>query len=475
MVLLRSAIRNAWPPKTETQVQEDGSFTARNVVLQEGVYWELVRPFTPVEDRVIVSKRCTTRFYAGNREELNQSCLKKFERRVKVKDADGRWVDGETVVYTNIPIATGEPGTHNFRLEFGEEAQHATEGNSVMDPKEALEILRAARNGWDAHLSKIPTSSSRLDACLNLLATTGVNGSCSFLFHGKGDIRDVVQFHASLDPMALNVSVFHPTYRGDPAQEVGKMYSYSLGWSNGAFPNTQLGCWIARYMNSVQQGKENHQLQDSSSRYESIVTELLDAGADVRPFFESHEHPLNRPSALTAVSAIRRVFIETLYGQGLSMCDMMRHYLSSSSRVDNDDDCTQELRSLLDMLSRKSKIELRFNVGEWVECNMREGWESGVVMKQWTGGFTYVVVLANGTIASSPFDTDEYIRRPKLRFSVGERVECCMDEGWMPGTVMRHWSDLNGFPYEVVLDNCTKGELCTAPCDLDGYIRALNE
>ena len=465
-----STIRNAWawPPKTETQVQEGGSFTARDVVLQEGVYWELVRPFTPVEERVVVSKRCTTRFYAGNRAELNESYLKKFERRVEVKDADDRWVDGDALMYTNIPIALGEPGTHNFRLEIGEEVQ-------VLDPKVALEMLRAARKGWDAHLSKIPTPSSRLDVCLNHLATTGINGSfCSFLFHGKGDARDVVQFHASIDPKALNHSVFHPTYRGEPAQD-GKMYSFSLGWSNGTFPNTMLGCWIARYMNSVQQGKENQQLQNSSSRYESIMTELLDAGANVRPFFELLEHPLNRPSALTAVSAIRSVFIPTLYGEGLSMCDMMRHYLSSSSRVENDNDCTQELRSLLDLLSRKSEIELRFNVGEWVECNMRQGWESGVVMKQWTGGFTYVVVLANGTIASSPFDKDEYIRRPQLRFSVGDRVECCMDEGWMSGTVMRHWSDLNGFPYEVVLDNCKEGERCTAPCDLDGYIRALTE
>mmetsp|Transcript_1011 Transcript_1011/g.2115 ORF Transcript_1011/g.2115 Transcript_1011/m.2115 type:complete len:472 (-) Transcript_1011:68-1483(-) len=470
VLLLRSAIRNAWPPKTDTQVKQDGSLNAREVVLQEGIYWDFVRPFTPVNDRVVVSKRCSTRFYAGNRVELNESYLKKFERRAKVMNADGRWVDGDTVVYYNLPVARGGPGAHNFRLEFGEEMEHVAEGNSVSDPNVALDMLRAARRAWDLHLSKLPTPATRLDVCLNILATTGINGSCSFLFDGKGDVSDVVQFYASMSgSCALNLSVFHPTYRS-PGAEV---YSFSCGWSNGVFPDTQLGYWITRYMSRVQQEKEYPNLQNSSCRYESIVKELLDAGADVGPFFKPLEH--SGDSVLTVVSEIRRVFTPTLYRKRLSMCEMMRLYLRLFPRRDNDNDCTQELASLLDILSRKSKIELRFNVGDWVECNMRQGWEGGLVTKQWAEGFTYEVELANGTMASAPFDTNEFIRRPELRFRVGDRVECYMDEGWMPGTVRKHWSDLNGCPYEVVLDKYKTWEFCTAPCDTDGYIRALNE
>mmetsp|Transcript_1012 Transcript_1012/g.2118 ORF Transcript_1012/g.2118 Transcript_1012/m.2118 type:complete len:470 (-) Transcript_1012:589-1998(-) len=468
VLLLRSAIRNAWPPKTDTQVKQDGSLNAREVVLQEGIYWDFVRPFTPVNDRVVVSKRCSTRFYAGNRVELNESYLKKFERRVKVKDADGRWVDGETVLCYTLPVARGEPGTNNFCLEFREEVQHVTNNVGLLQTDVALEKVRAARKAWDEHLSRIPTPATRLDACLNILATSGINGSCSFLFDGKGDVGDVIKFHASMDIMALNGSFFHPAYRGD-------LFSFSLGRSNEVLPNTQLGGWVTRYMNRVQQELENPFLPSFTWRFESIVEELLDAGADVGPFFEPLEYPLAKASILTPLSAISRGLIPTLYSKGMCLCEMMRHYLILSHRLDNDNDCTRELGNLLDILSRKSAIELRFHVGDWVECNMEEGWTTGVVTKQWSRGYSYEVILVESGTAASPFDTDEYVRRPELRFRVGDRVECCMEEGWMPGTVKKHWSDLNRCPYEVALDSYKKWEFCTAPCDMDDYIRALNE
>eukprot|EP00985_Skeletonema_marinoi_P011980 scaffold5700_cov125-Skeletonema_marinoi.AAC.4 len=472
MVLLTSAIQNAWPPKTDTNVLEYGQ---EDVVLQEGVislpdsiYYQHVRPFTPAKDRLVVSKRCSTRFYAGNRVKLDETYLKKFERLVKVKDAAGRWVDGDTVVYHNLPVARGEPGTYNFCLEFGEEVQHVTNNVGLLQTDVALEKLRAARKAWDEHLSKIPTPATRLNACLNVLATTGINGLCSFLFDGRGDVSDVIKFHASMDIMALNGSFFHPAYRVD-------LYSFSLGRSNEVLPNTQLGGWVTRYMNRVQQELENPFLPSFTWRFESIVEELLDAGADVGPFFEPLEYPLDKDSVLTSLSAISRGLIPTLYSKGMSMCEMMRHYLILSHRLDNDNDCTRELGNLLDMLSRQSTIELRFHVGDWVECNMEEGWMKGVVTKQWARGYSYEVILVESGTAASPFDTDEYVRRPELRFSVGDRVECCMEEGWMPGTVRKHWSEVNGNPYEVALDSYKKWEFCTAPCDMDDYIRALNE
>ena len=50
--------------------------------LPESIYWDFVRPFTPVKDRVIVSKRCSTRYYAGKRVEL----FNRISRRLKAAE-----------------------------------------------------------------------------------------------------------------------------------------------------------------------------------------------------------------------------------------------------------------------------------------------------------------------------------------------------------------------------------------------------
>ena len=60
--------------------------------------------------------------------------------------------------------------------------------------------------------------------------------------------------------------------------------------------------------------------------------------------------------------------------------------------------------------------------------------------------------------------------RTPLRFKVGDRVKCCVDEGrWASGTVIKLWW-WQGFyaPYQVELD---EGRLIFAPEDSDGCIR----
>ena len=66
-------------------------------------------------------------------------------------------------------------------------------------------------------------------------------------------------------------------------------------------------------------------------------------------------------------------------------------------------------------------------------------------------------------------------RETPLRFKVGSRVKCCVDEGrWASGTVIKLWytedSFAQGFyaPYQVELDG---GRLIFAPEDSDGCIR----
>ena len=72
-------------------------------------------------------------------------------------------------------------------------------------------------------------------------------------------------------------------------------------------------------------------------------------------------------------------------------------------------------------------------------------------------------------------------RETPLRFKVGDRVKCCVDEGrWASGTVIELWytedSFAKGFyapwqipyPYQVELD---EGRLVFAPDDSDGCVR----
>jgi len=71
--------------------------------------------------------------------------------------------------------------------------------------------------------------------------------------------------------------------------------------------------------------------------------------------------------------------------------------------------------------------------------------------------------------------------RPNLRFSVGDRVDCYFEHDWASGTIiMRHCPRLGDtrpvdtrriYPYGVRLDN---GEIIYAPYDADGTIR-INE
>ena len=67
----------------------------------------------------------------------------------------------------------------------------------------------------------------------------------------------------------------------------------------------------------------------------------------------------------------------------------------------------------------------------------------------------------------------------KLRFRVhGARVECCVGEAWVPGTVLQYFYTQETFeagtcvPYQVALDD---GRLVFARRDADSDVRLLNE
>jgi len=268
----------AWSPEevVENHVQKDASnVEQKSIGLPESLYWEYVRPFTPIKDRVVVSKRCSTRYYAGERIDLDESYLKTLleRRRGMVSMGAEVCVYGDTSLCYDVPIARGVPGTHNFCIDF--------QGFNLddMDPAEVLKMLRRARSAWDEHLYQIPSPSARLYACLNVLH---VNGSCQ---------------------------------------------TSAVSSGQNVYPNTQLGYWIGRYLSSIMMGFRVddiiHRYSSGSNHLGSIVNELLDAGANVGPFFEPLDaFPQYKFSALTVMSR----YAPNFFKRGMSMFEVMEKY-----------------------------------------------------------------------------------------------------------------------------------------------------
>jgi len=269
-----------------------------------------------------------------------------------------------------------------------------------------------------------------------------------------------VKFHTELNPKAINGPV---TVSGG-------------GGSVVFFPNAQLGCWVALCVKSfmtqfMRQFFDNGaSCSLSSVALESIVRELLDAGADVSPFFEPLEE---YPNDFSALSFLR---CSDLHEPGMSMHHVMLNFLLWQRQLeDHDSALANKVGGVLESLAKKSGIKLRFNVRDWIEASLGcRGWVGGVVANQWVDGYPYRIFLDHGTFVAAPVDSDEYIRHPELRFSVGDRVECQKGEEWVPGTVTKQWPD-KGIPYEIVLDVHDEGQFCVMPFDWDKFLRAWRE
>lgn len=86
---------------------------------------------------------------------------------------------------------------------------------------------------------------------------------------------------------------------------------------------------------------------------------------------------------------------------------------------------------------------LRFDKGRLVDCAFGEGdddWVTGtVVLTSYREGglvFPYQIETQDGYLIAAPEDDDGCIRSSdNYRFQVGTRVECIVEEGWLPGTV----------------------------------------
>lgn len=104
---------------------------------------------------------------------------------------------------------------------------------------------------------------------------------------------------------------------------------------------------------------------------------------------------------------------------------------------------------------------LRFDKGMLVECAFGENeddWVTGTVVltsyREDDRVFPYQIETQDGLLIAASEDDDECIRSSvDYRFQIGTRVECIVEEGWLPGTVTRvntvqHYTHRVFRPYE---------------------------
>lgn len=140
------------------------------------------------------------------------------------------------------------------------------------------------------------------------------------------------------------------------------------------------------------------------------------------------------------------------------------------------------------------KVQVRFSVGTIVLCKIREGtqcdWVHGKISAlfhsepNWSPHSIapYQIELFNGNIFYAEKDSDDIVKLPNLRFSVGDRVECNINSktyrGWNYGRVVKlfyyesDWPPEYVAPYQVRLHT---GDFVFSPYDDDDCIRLRPE
>ena len=160
------------------------------------IYWNHVRAFQPRGERAVVSRRCTTRFHAGDRPRLDAAYLDRHHGR-----GDGG--------FGGLPRIELGGGGEGLRIRFPGREEDGGDDDGLEFPRaeaeEALLHLKFIRFAWDAAMSVLDTPARRLRACLELACREGATGleQSPLLFPGDGTVADIVEFHADTDEASV--------------------------------------------------------------------------------------------------------------------------------------------------------------------------------------------------------------------------------------------------------------------------------
>lgn len=331
------------------------------ITLPPDLYWDFVHPFVPLDNRPILNKRTgSTQFYSGDRAELDLAFLEKW---------------GRVLGFTGIPRSTGEIGTTSFRIDFDRYGNKKYDEN---DPDGTLTLLRNVRREWDEHLSMITSPSARLHACLEMFVDDNHPDYPVMLplfFLGDGGVKDVVDFHVSMNPWSIN----------GPAPDMPMQRYYA--------PYTLLGYWVDQYLGSDHEGFVDGACYDITNHYCEVALTLIGSNAaDVVKFFEPRA---GIPWGL---------FYSRYFQRGDCLVECMQSCLTWHEN---------EFGQTLDGLCRvictlyktfmKTRPPLQYDEGDWVEIRYGTSqsddstWVSGWVAETWASTTRmYGVILDEG-------------------------------------------------------------------------------
>ena len=289
-----------------------------------------------------------------------------------IQDANREMPD----IFEHLPYTEGEPGYSNFRVIYDKRTLDREVSFTKLD--EALVALQKVRDTWDRHMSLIPSPSARLHACLDLFRenhSTLVGNywdpnRCLLLFPGFGDVKDLIDFHISMNKMSI---------KGPPISR--------------SLPNTQLGYWGGKYLSVYMEKAVQNTESNEPVLLRHIIQALTEVGANVEQFFESMEvYPeetvvrddsVISTDIISVLSALKGC--ENHFESGLSIIECLKCYFR---RHDEEGDiCFNGLLGLIICLEQQKeydKSSLRFSVGDRVECFMDGGeWLPGTILEQW--------------------------------------------------------------------------------------------
>jgi len=157
-----------------------------------------------------------------------------------------------------------------------------------------------------------------------------------------------------------------------------------------SFPNTQLGYWAGNYLCAYMKDLQNETHKYKHQCLTAIVQVLAEAGAGVKEFYEPMdvypEEAIVRGDSIVSndmisvLSALRG--FERGFACGMSIVDCLKLYY-----IHHDDAINLHgFVGLVVCLDHHMKFDcstLRFSIGDRVECLMSEGWLPGTIRKQW--------------------------------------------------------------------------------------------
>ena len=154
-----------------------------------------------------------------------------------------------------------------------------------------------------------------------------------------------------------------------------------------SFPNTQLGYWAGNYLCAYMKDLQN---ETCNQFLTAIVQVLAEAGADVKEFYEPMdvypEEAIVRGDSVVSNDMISVLSalpgFERGFARGMSIVECLKCYY-----IHHDGDINLHgLVGLVGCLDYHMKFDcsaLRFSIGDRVECLMSEGWLPGTIRKQW--------------------------------------------------------------------------------------------